>query len=215
MNKLVIFDLDGTVIDTVEDLCDSMNVMLEKYNFSKINVKQMSESIGGATKEIVRLCIGEKISEQLLDECTEYFVKRYIGGRSPKTKPFDGIKEVVFALKKRGYKITALSNKPQVEIEPIRDRLLVPLGFDKIVGLSESVVPKPNPSGALSLINEFGASKQTTYFVGDGETDVMTAINAGVNCVAVLWGNRDREFLASYGAKVFAEQPKDLLELIN
>lgn len=215
MQKLVVFDLDGTVIDTIEDLCDSMNIMLEKFNFRKINTKQMSEAVGGSTREIVRLSIGQKIPDELLDECTDFFAKNYIERRSPKTKPFEGIKEVILELKARGYKITALSNKPQVEIDPIYDRILKPLGFDKVVGLSEKVVPKPDPSGALLLVKEFGASQETTYFIGDGETDVMTAVNANLNCIAVLWGNRDKEFLSNYGAKVFANKPSELLDLIK
>ena len=215
MNKLIIFDLDGTVIDTINDLCDAMNFMLVDFGYKQISVEQMKKNIGGSTREIVRLSISQEITDQQLDRCVDVFTDYYIGGGSPKTKPFENIKEVIVDLKKRGYKIVALSNKPQYEINPLYDRVLKPLGFDKVVGLSESVLPKPNPSATLSLIKEFDATNKTTYFIGDGETDVMTAINAKVNCIAVLWGNRDKEFLSKYGAKVFAKEPFELLELIK
>lgn len=215
MQKLVIFDLDGTVIDTIEDICDAMNKMLIKYGFKTITTHQMKKAVGGSSRDIVRLAIGEKISDELLDECEAYYTQTYVDGGSPKTKPFEGMMEVILALKERGYKITALSNKPQLEIDPIYDRVLKPLGFDRVVGLSEKVVPKPNPSGAKFLMQEYNASPETTYLVGDGETDVMTAKNANVNCVAVLWGNRDKEYLSRYGAEFFANQPFELLNLIK
>lgn len=215
MNKLAIFDLDGTVIDTIEDICDAMNKMHAKFGFRPIGVAEMKAALGGSSRDIVRLAIGQPISEDLLTECERYYTKQYIDGASPKTKPFEHIKGVIDQLKMRGYKIVALSNKPDYEIVALADRVLSPLGFDKIVGLSEKVAPKPNPDGALSLIKEFGASPESTYLIGDGETDVMTAVNAKVNCVAVLWGNRDKEFLAKYGATVFAQQPSDLLEILK
>lgn len=215
MNKLVIFDLDGTVLDTIEDICDAMNLMLEKFGFKKINVDKMKKALGGSSREIVRLSIEREISEDLLTECENFYTKKYIEGGSPKTKPFDGIKEVICELKERGYNVVALSNKPDYEIVALADKVLLPLGFDRIVGLSEKIVPKPDPSGATSLVKEFNASKENTYLIGDGETDVMTAINADINCIAVLWGNRDKEFLSKYGAKVFAREPKELLELIK
>lgn len=215
MNKLIIFDLDGTVIDTICDLCDAMNNMLADFGFRQITIDQMKKNIGGSTREIVKLSIGQKVSEQILDKCVDVFTNYYISGGSPKTKPFENIKEVIANLKERGYNITALSNKPQNEIAPLYEKVLMPLGFDKVVGLSEKVIPKPNPSGALSLVKEFGACEQSAYFIGDGETDVLTAINANLNFIAVLWGNRDKEILSKYGAKVFAKEPTDLLDLIK
>lgn len=215
MKKLVIFDLDGTAIDTIEDICDAMNKMAKHYGFNKVSVDQMKKALGGSSREITRLAIGKKIPDQLLDECEAYYTREYIAGGSPKTKPFDKIKEVIAQLKNRGYKIVALSNKPDNEIVVLKERLLDPMGFDKVVGLSDKVAPKPDPTATLNLMQEFNVGKQDTYFVGDGETDVLTAINAGVNLVAVLWGNRNKEFLSNYGAKVFANNPLELLDIIK
>ncbi len=215
MKKAVIFDLDGTVIDTINDITDAMNEMTKKFGFRKVSVEVMKASLGGDTKDIVRLAIGEKISEELLDKCAECYATTYINSGSPKTEVFSGMSEVIKELKNRGYIILALSNKPDVEIAPLTDRLLKPLGFDKVVGLSEKVVPKPEPDGALSLLKEFNASAENSYFVGDGETDILTGINAKITPIAVLWGNRDKEFLQGYGAKIFAKTPEELLTLIK
>ena len=215
MHKAIIFDLDGTVIDTILDITDAMNVMTKKFGFRHVSVDVMKASLGGDTKDIVRLAIGEKIDDKLLDECAKCYAENYINSGSPKTKVFEGMKEVIEQLKKRGYKILALSNKPDVEIEPLADRLLKPLGFDKVVGLSDKVIPKPQPYGALSLLKEFDALPENSYFVGDGETDILTGINAKITPIAVLWGNRDKAFLEGYGAKIFANNPQELLTLIK
>ena len=215
MNKAVIFDLDGTLIDTIRDITDAMNKMLSNHGFNLVSVEDMQRFLGGSSREITRLAIGKKIPESLLDVCLEEYTVNYVGGKSPKTCVFKGMDKVVEELKNRGYKIIAVSNKPDFEIAAIFERVLKPLGLDAVIGLSESVPPKPDPTGTLNALKEFGVETCNAYFAGDGETDVMTALNANVNCIAVLWGNRDKEFLSKYGATVFARNPEELLTLIK
>lgn len=215
MNKIVIFDLDGTLIDTIGDISDAMNKMLLSNGFNAITEAQMKLNLGGSSREIVRLSIGEQISEERLTKCEREYTEYYIDGKSPKTRPFDGLKEVLSGLRARGYNLVALSNKPDYEIESIFERVIAPLGLDMAVGLSDQVEPKPNPNGTFNILKKFAVEKQNAYFVGDGETDVMTAQNAGIECIAVLWGNRDRAFLEKFGAKTFAENPNELLDLIK
>ncbi len=213
--KAVIFDLDGTIIDTAEDIKDAMNFMLSKYGFETISVERMKECLGGDRQEIVRLSIGREISEELLNECAEVYAQKYIDSKSPKTKVFDGISEVIYELKKRGYYIIVLSNKPQVEMGPLNEKLLGKLNLDELVGLREDILPKPNPQGALNLLKKYNVDPKNAYFIGDGETDILTGINANITPIAVLWGNRNREFLSKIGAEIFAEKPEDLLEIIK
>ena len=125
------------------------------------------------------------------------------------------MEKVIKQLKNRGYKLFAVSNKPNFEIDAIYERVLAPLGLDAVIGLSEKVSPKPNPEGTLNLLKKFDVAIENAYFVGDGETDVMTALNAKINCIAVLWGNRNKDFLSKYGATVFANTPEELLSLIK
>ena len=215
VSKAVIFDLDGTVTDTVADILDAMNDMLVKFGFDTISEEQMKNNLGGSSEEIVALSIGKEIERGKLLECVDYYARTYIENNSPKTTVFNGVKEVVAELKNRGYKLAVLSNKPDVEIAPIFERIIKPLGFDLVVGLSDEVKPKPNPEATLNILKNWDVLPENAYFVGDGETDVITAINANIKVVSVLWGNRSREFLSRYGAKVFAEKPQDLLEIIK
>ncbi len=215
INKAVIFDLDGTVTDTVADITDAMNEALLKFGFDCITKDKMKDNLGGTTEDIVKLSIGKDIDGETLASCAEFYSKRYIENGSPKTKVFDGIKEVVAELKKRGYKLAVLSNKPHVEMQPLLERLIKPLGFDLVVGVSDTIKPKPNPEATLNILKNWDVLPENAYFVGDGESDVLTSINAKIKCVAVLWGNRSKEFLGNYGAKIFAEKPQDLLEIIR
>ena len=215
MNKAVLFDLDGTLIDTIQDITDAMNKMLVNHGFSPVSADEMKSNLGGSSRDITRLAIGKEISESLLDQCLNEYTDNYISGKSPKTCVFPGMEKVIKQLKNRGYKLFAVSNKPNFEIDAIYERVLAPLGLDAVIGLSEKVSPKPNPEGTLNLLKKFDVAIENAYFVGDGETDVMTALNAKINCIAVLWGNRNKDFLSKYGATVFANTPEELLSLIK
>ena len=213
-NKVVLFDLDGTIIDSVLDITDAMNKMLLNHGYNEITIAEMQSFLGAHAKEIVRLSIKKEIPDSELEKCLEEYQKNYIGSGYPKTMPFDQIPEVLATIKERGYKFGAVSNKPVEELTPLKD-LFDRLGLEEVLGLSSEVPPKPNPYGARLIMEKLGGTEDTTYFVGDGETDVMTAINANMNCVAVLWGNRNQEFLEKYGATVFAKKPTDLLDIIK
>ena len=214
-NKAVLFDIDGTLLDTAEEITDAMNKMLVRRGFETVDAEQMKTFLGGSARDIVSLSIGREIDEDLLMECVAEYTDYFMKSNSAKIKPFDGIKEAIAALSERGYKIGALSNKPEYEVELIRESILKPLGIEFSYGSREGVTPKPDPQGAYIMLEEMGADIEHSYFVGDGETDVLTAINSGMNGIAVLWGNRSREFLSEYGATVFAEAPLDLLDIIK
>lgn len=213
--KLVIFDADGTLIDSEQDITDAMNKMLSNRGYPLITSEEMRTFLGESTEGVTRLSLKKEVGEEEFKKCVDEYVANYMGGGSPKTKPYAGIAEVIRVIKERGYKVTVLSNKPQEEIDRIKDRLIVPLGIDDVVGATSQIPIKPDPYGAKCIMEKYGAKPENTFFVGDGETDVMTAINGGMKLVAVLWGNRDRETLAKYGAKVFANKPFDLLDIIK
>ena len=214
-NKAILFDIDGTLLDTVEEITDAMNKMLVNRGFDTVTPEQMKSYLGGSARDIVSLSIGRDIDEKLLVDCVDEYTCFFMGNNSAKIRPFDGIRETISALSARGYKIGALSNKPEYEVELIRDTILKPLGVELSYGTRDGVAPKPDPQGAYIMLEEMGAAPESSYFVGDGETDVLTALNSKMNGVAVLWGNRSREFLSEYGATVFAESPEELLDIIQ
>ena len=128
---------------------------------------------------------------------------------------FDGVAEVLTELKKRGYKLVILTNKPQETTDTVYENHLKRFGFDKVVGQSGQVKCKPDKTATLAILNELGVLPENAYFVGDGETDVMTSINAGTNGIAVLWGYRSKKALEDAGATVFAGTPWDILDFVK
>lgn len=214
MNKAVIFDLDGTLLDTLDDIADSMNGMLNEFGYKPIDRERVRAIIGSGAKKLIADALPEKVSDEKLVKILETYNRIYNASGSPKTKLFSGIKEVVTELKKRGYKLAVLSNKPQHSTDKVAEKYLSGLGFDFIGGQSEKIKCKPDPSGALYVLNKLGVKPENAYLVGDGETDVLVAINAGLTGICALWGNRTKEQLLAAGGKIFAETPANILQII-
>ena len=214
MLKAVIFDLDGTVLDTREDVADCMNLVLKDLGYKQRTYDEYKQVIGLDGMNFVKRLLGDMPDEKAQYIWDYYipFVHRY---GVIKTKVFDGLKEVLQTLKERGYKLSAFTNKTPDELMPFIPRFLQELGFDDIVGVGGTPNAKPSPNEVFRILKDFGVSPENAYVVGDGETDILTAINAGANPVGVLWGNRSKEQLSLVGAKVFATYPKDLLEVIK
>lgn len=215
MNKAVIFDLDGTLLHTLPDIHYYVNQMLEHYSYPLRTESEVMQFIGCGSRNLIKLSLPEGLSDERVTECHNYYNKIYTDSGSPKTCVFDGIKEVVQTLKKRGYRLAILTNKPQETTDTVLDRYMSDFGFDMVVGQSEKVKVKPDPTTAKNILKEFDVLPKDCYFVGDGETDVQTSINLGSNGIAVLWGYRSKAQLTVAGAKTFAVNPKDLLDLIN
>ena len=215
MNKAVIFDLDGTLIDSLPDIFHYVNVTLEKFGEKKRDYNEVRAFIGYGAKNLIKKSFGGDISEQDLNERLNYYNEKYTASGSPKTKVFDGVKEVLTQLKDRGFKLAILTNKPQITTEDVYKRYLADIGFDVVFGARLCVKMKPDPEALNMILKELSVNKENAYFVGDGETDVITAKNAGVEPVSVLWGYRDKDQLLSEGARLFAEKPSDLLSLIK
>ena len=213
-NKAVIFDLDGTLIDSITDITDCMNVMLSKYGYPVLTIEQMKKIVGYGAKNLVKHAIPVELSEAELLERMNFYNDYYTASNSPKTKLFDGIAETLTELKKRGFMLAVLSNKPQETTDNVNDIYLKGLGFAAVCGQSEKVKCKPDPSGVNYILETLKVSPENAYFVGDGDTDVMTAKNAGIKCISVLWGNRTKGELEKVGATVFAENPSDILKVI-
>ena len=122
--------------------------------------------------------------------------------------------EVLKEFKKRGYKLAICTNKPQIPTENVYNQYLKEFEFDMVIGQSDSVKRKPDPTATLDIIDKLNVKKENVYFVGDGDADVLTAKNAGIKCISALWGYRDKEELIKVGATIFASKPLDLIDLI-
>lgn len=215
MNKVVIFDLDGTILDTLKDIAENINIMLSHYGYKTLPDREIMQYIGNGARKLVERSIKIKLSEKEFDERYKFYDKIYTAAASEKTCVFEGLKEVLIELKQRGYKLAILTNKQQSATDTVCNKYLKDFDFNLIVGQREGVPIKPDPTAVLNIMKELNASPENTYFVGDGETDVMTAINADINGVAVLWGYREKHQLEAAGATNFAITPSDLLSIIK
>lgn len=211
MNKLVIFDLDGTLCNSLPDIAYFANESLKYIGSEPRDEKTIRDAVCLSIEEIFCLLTGEKEGSPIAKEATAYYKKHIKESQSPRTALYDGIDELLINLKKKGYKLAILTNKAQDETQVIYQRLLSGFGFDAVIGLKEGVAVKPDPAEIFNLMKKFGTDKQNTYFVGDGDTDVLAANNAGVNLIAVTYGYRDKDYLQKLGAKVFADTPSEIL----
>lgn len=214
MNKMVLFDLDGTVLDTQQDIADCMNMAIVELGYEARSYQEYRKVIGNDAPNFVRKLLGDMPYDKLM-EIWNYYLPFVHEHGTEKTTFFSGMKEVIKVLKERGFKLIAYTNKTPEENKPFEEKFLKDLEFDWVMAVGGTKHAKPSATGVQMALDKFGVLPENAYLVGDGETDVLTAINAKINCIAVLWGNRDREFLAEYGATVFAEKPEQLLDLIK
>lgn len=215
MNKAVIFDLDGTLIDSVPDIAENINIMLKRFGYHVLSEEEIKAKVGHGARNLVKDCIGKSLTDKELDERLEFYNYQYTNSGSPKTRLYKGIPETLKELKKRGYKLAILTNKPQETTDNVIKNHMSDLNFDKVVGQSGSVKCKPDKAATLAILNELNVLPENTYFVGDGDADVLTSLNSGTNGIAVLWGYSSKEKLAAFGATAFAYKPEDLLKIIQ
>ena len=210
----IVFDLDGTLIDTLDDLMDSVNFALAKYNFSARNLDEIRSFVGNGVKRLVDLSVPEGTSEEIGADCLAIFKEHYKGNSRNKTAPYAGVKEMLAKVKEKGYKTAVVTNKIQdAAIEIIRsffgDKI------DVIIGQVDGVAQKPEPDGVWLALEKLGVSKENSVYVGDSEVDCMTAHNAGIPCIGVTWGFRDRSVLEEHKAEFIIDKPEELFEVLN
>lgn len=215
MKKLAIFDLDGTLIDSLPDIAYNVNATLTHFGLDALSTKKIKTLIGGGAKNLIFDAFGGNLTDTELAEKLEYYNNAYSKSTSPLTKLFSGVKEMLFELKNRGYIIAVLSNKPNRTVQPIKNGLLKGLPIDIVQGACEEYPLKPNPQGAINMCKSLNVNPENAYMIGDGETDVTTAINSGMKGVAVLWGYRTKNQLQNAGATTFALNPQDILKVLN
>lgn len=215
MKKLVIFDMDGTLIDSLPDIMSRLNSTMERFGYPKLDRNATMDIIGNGARELVKDAVPEKISEQKLEEMYDDFCSFYKGDFGSKTKVFDGIMEVLETLTNKGYLLAIVTNKAQFGAEATCKKFFPNVVFSKIVGQSDDYPVKPHPASTIALLKELKVNPENAYFIGDGETDYLTSKNANVNGISCLWGYRSKEFLSSFGASVFVDIPKDILTLLG
>jgi phosphoglycolate phosphatase len=211
----VIFDLDGTLLDTLEDLADATNWVCARHGWPGHPVEAFKQFVGnGAPKLMGRAVPAEvTLTDELRGQLLEEFTRRYTAHKSDKTKVYAGMPQALARLKGAGLTLAVLTNKPHQAAAPIVERYY-PGIFDQVQGALPQYPTKPDPTLLKILMEKIGAGQATTLFVGDSNVDIQTAKNGGLVSCGVLWGFRTRQELEAERADHIVETPEALAELI-
>lgn len=205
------FDLDGTLLNTLPDLARLTNMVLEERNWPQRTVEEVLSFVGHGGRYLLSRAIPAGTPDELLDEVFARWRELYPTYGHAMTKPYEGIPEVLDALKERGAKLAVLSNKFDAAVGQVIAEHF-PGVFDIARGECEEIPRKPDPAGLRMVMRQLGVAPERVAYVGDSVTDVRTALNAGVFCVTVTWGYGETSALKAEGAQVLIDNPSALLD---
>ena len=212
--RLLIFDLDGTILDTLEDLSDSQNYTLKQAGYPERTLAEARRFIGNGIRNLIIRGAPDGTPDETITELHKVFNAYYALHRADKTAPYPGIVPMLRQMKEQGRTLAVVSNKPHHAVGPLCEKYFEDL-FDDTYGEQEGIPRKPAPDAVWSVMKQFGVSAEETVYIGDSEVDAQTAANAGVDCVLVDWGFRDREILERAAAKTIVSTPEALLEYLT
>jgi phosphoglycolate phosphatase len=213
--RAVLFDFDGTLLDTLRDLAESVNSVLSRSGFPEHSLEAYRHFVGEGIEELARRVLPEGHRDEATITKTLTDVRQEYRQRWPNhTRPYEGIPELLDALTARRVKMAIVTNKPDDSTRTMAARLLPRWKFDVIVGATTEMPRKPDPKGALEAARRLRLSPEAILYVGDSDIDMKTANAAGMYAVGVLWGFRSADELIKNGAKVLIRKPLELLELL-
>lgn len=214
--KAVIFDLDGTLLDTLSDLGESMNNVLKRHGFPDHNLESYKYMIGDGVEVLVKRALPETVKKtETIGHFVSEYRSEYEKNWNRKTRPYDGIIELINSLHSIKMRLAILSNKPHDFTELCVREFLPFEKFHIILGVKPGKKPKPDPHGAIEIAAGLKMPPERILYVGDTSIDMKTAVSAGMYPVGVLWGFRTRDELYDNGAKILIEKPQDLLRLLE
>ena len=208
-----IFDLDGTLLDTLNDLYQSVNYAMNECGFPLHTLEDVRRFVGNGVRMLMIRAIPDGDKNPRFEEAFDIFRKHYLQHSLDTTRPYPGIEEMLSQLKKRGKHLAVVSNKLDVATKELISHFFGNL-IDVAIGENEKagVRKKPAPDTVDEALRQLGVGKEGAVYVGDSDVDLQTAVNSKLPCVSVLWGFRDRDFLKAHGASVYAETPEEILD---
>ena len=210
----VIFDLDGTLLNTLEDLADSTNYAMRAFGLKERSINEVRNFVGNGVDVLIERAVEGAISKEQELECLDVFKQHYSKNMDNKTKPYDGIMDVIKELLKRGYHIAIVSNKFDAAVKGLNVDYFEGL-FPVAIGASDTVDKKPAPDSVIKALQELHSDKERAVYVGDSDVDIMTARNSGLPCISVTWGFRDEELQRSMGTDYIIHKPEELLDVLD
>lgn len=210
----VIFDLDGTLTDTLEDLKNSVNYALGEFGFPERTLDEVRSFVGNGVRRLIYLSVPENTPQETAEECLKVFKEYYKSHSLINTKPYDGIIPMLEGLKNQGVKTAVVTNKMHEAAEEIV-RIFFGGLVDITIGQVDGVAQKPQPDGINLVFQKLGISKERAVYIGDSEVDCITAKNAEIPCIGVTWGFRDRYVLFENGASFIVDSPEQIIECIK
>ena len=215
MYKTFIFDLDGTLLDTLQDLADSVNYALRQHGMPEHSLDDIRRFVGNGVRLLMERAVPDGAQNPQFEATFATFRQYYMLHSLDTTRPYDGIPELIHELKTRGCKMAVVSNKMMAATQELVRHFFpdieVAIGEHEAAGIKK----KPAPDTVFEAIRQLGISLQpsSVTYVGDSDVDLATARNSGLPCISVLWGFRDRDFLLAHGATTFVEHPLDILTI--
>ena len=215
MKKLVVFDLDGTLVDSIADLGNAVNFALKEYNLPLHPMSAYYGFVGNGMEDLVRRSMREMgNNDELYVKVRKVFDEYYNAHCNDNTIPYEGVAELLKTLSEKGIKTAVLTNKAQQYVGGILEKCFPKHSFSIYYGQRDGVMRKPHPLAFELLLKELDISKADCLYIGDSEVDVKTAKNAGVDLVAVTWGYRSVETLKEAGADVLVSTPEEILNYV-
>lgn len=212
--KTIVFDLDGTLTNTLTDLMNSTNHALRECGMAERSYDEVRRFVGNGVHKLIERAVPEGTPEERIEECFAVFKAYYIVHCQDTTTLYDGVADMLRELKERGYRIAIVSNKLQAGVDELYNRWFHST-VDVAIGERRGIPRKPAADMVELALSELGAQKSEAVYVGDSDVDLLTARNSGLPCVSVLWGFRDRDFLVANGATRLAAQPADVVRIID
>lgn len=207
--KTYIFDLDGTLLDTLNDLHASCNYALRTHGMPERSLEEVRQFVGNGVKKLMERAIPNGLENPLFEETLQTFRQHYLLHNLDTTLPYPGIMEMLQQLKAQGKRIAVVSNKFYAATQDLCKHFFGDT-IQVAIGEREDIKKKPAPDTVLEALRQLQVTRQDAVYVGDSEVDVETAHNSGIPCISVLWGFRNKSFLLSHGATTFIETPNEL-----
>lgn len=211
---LIIFDMDGTILNTLEDLRNSLNYVLQQAGYQTRTLEEVRTFVGNGIRKTIERALPSDIEEEKIDELFSLFMNYYAIHNTDNTKPYNGVIDLLKELKHLGYKTAVVSNKQDSAVKSLCKKFFTGL-FDVEIGEKENIAKKPDPDEVNEVLKILNIDRTKSIYIGDSEVDIQTAQNSKMKSIIVDWGFRDRKFLYEHGAEVIVSNPSEILDIIN